>query len=216
MNKDPPNRRPGRWFCPSPRAPGPEALNRYWPENTPAWPWTCRKSAIAPTNRHARQPGRSWDWYLEGKHERFRQRARIRENTVPSASTTGRDRRAGLLPVGLPGTWKWEWLEIDEDPDYQADLLAREIAFWGHVESDSRRYRPGHGRRHRRHARHGRPATTPSTPPPTTWKTRKRRTSDRRQDPEGAGGSRRETRLWSRRQNQPREERSFRVKKEAA
>ncbi len=33
------------------------------------------------------------------------------------------------------GNSKWEWQEVEADPDYQADLIDREIAFWRSVES---------------------------------------------------------------------------------
>lgn len=49
-----------------------------------------------------------------------------------------------MLVAGLPvaylsvffGTLKWEWFTIEADPEYQAELMAREAEFWAHVERD--------------------------------------------------------------------------------
>lgn len=50
-----------------------------------------------------------------------------------------------MLVAGLPvaylsvffGTLKWEYFTIEADPEYQADLMAREAEFWAHVEQDT-------------------------------------------------------------------------------
>jgi len=49
-----------------------------------------------------------------------------------------------MLVAGLPvaylsvffGTLKWDWFTIEADPEYQAELMARETEFWAHVEQD--------------------------------------------------------------------------------
>ena len=34
------------------------------------------------------------------------------------------------------GTLKWEWFTVEADPEYQAELMAKEAEFWAHVEKD--------------------------------------------------------------------------------
>ena len=49
-----------------------------------------------------------------------------------------------MLVAGLPvaylsvffGTLKWEWFAIEANPEYQAQLMAKEAEFWAHVEKD--------------------------------------------------------------------------------
>ena len=120
-----------------------EALNRYWFEKHTGMAVDLSEVGHCTHAEHAfmraNLDGRVGLGIWEGKHvNAFAKPDEVREKYYAQCqhnmAVTGAP--VCYLSVFL-GTQKWEWFEIDEDPDYQADLLAREIEFWGYVESDT-------------------------------------------------------------------------------
>ena len=120
-----------------------EALNRYWFEKQ-----TSHIVDLSDVGHctHPEYPflranldGRVGLGIWEGKHvNAFAKPEEVREKYYAQCQHNLAVANAPVcyLSVFL-GTMKWEMFEIDEDPEYQAELLAREIEFWNFVTTDT-------------------------------------------------------------------------------